>query len=99
MIVEIQVLPTPAGTPERRWGNVAAAIEEIERSGLIHEVGPLGTSIEGAPDEVWGLVRRAHEVALAGAQSVVTVLKVVEMASSADDVTIAELVGDHRDPR
>lgn len=99
MIVEIQVLPTPAGTPERRWGNVSAAIEEIQRSGLVHEVGPLGTSVEGEPDEVWRLVRRAHEAALDGAQSVVTVLKVVQVAGSEADVTIDDLMVQYRKPR
>ena len=96
MIVEIQVLPTPAGTPEHRWANVAAAIGEIQRSGLVHEVGPLGTSIQGDPDEVWALVRRVHEAALAGADSVVTVLKVAQMARPEDDVTIDDLLEDYR---
>lgn len=96
MIVEIQVLPTPSGTAEQRFANVAAAIEEIRRSGLVYEVGALGTSVEGDPDAVWALVRRVHEAALAGADRVVTVVKAVEMARPEDDVTIGGLVADYR---
>lgn len=99
MIVEIQVLPTPAGTPGQRWANVDAAIAEIERSGLSYEVGPLGTSVEGEADAVWELLRRAHEAALAGASHVVTILKVVETLEPDPDVSIEALVAGHRPPR
>lgn len=79
MIVEIQVLPTPAGTPDNPHANVEAAIAVIQQSGVHHEVGPLGTSIEGEPDEVWPLLRRIHEACLsAGANSAISVIKVAE---------------------
>jgi uncharacterized protein YqgV (UPF0045/DUF77 family) len=96
MIVESQVLPTPSGTPERRWANVSAAIDVIQQSGLSYEVGALGTSIEGEPDAVWDLVRRVHEAALAAAQTVITILKVVQIADPAADITINDLVGQYR---
>lgn len=85
MISEIQVLPTPAGNADDRYAHVHAAIEVIQASGLTYEVGPLGTSVEGPPDEVWALLRRVHEACLAaGAASAVTVIKVAERAGDED---------------
>jgi uncharacterized protein YqgV (UPF0045/DUF77 family) len=100
MIAEIQVLPTPAGTPDRRWAHVEAAIDVIEGSGLQYEVGPLGTSIEGPPDRVWQTLRQAHEATLAaGAAGVITVLKVEQSADPARQLTIEDLVGKYRSGR
>lgn len=92
MIVEIQVLPTPAGTPDDPHATVEAAIAVIESSGLHYEVGPLGTTLEGAPDDVWPLLRRAHEACLAaGATTAIAVIKIAESADahgkSMDDLT------------
>lgn len=79
MIVEIQVLPSPAGTSDDPHANVEAAIDVIQRSGLSYEVGPLGTSVEGEPDDVWPLLRAVHEAALgAGATSTISVIKIAE---------------------
>ena len=79
MIVEIQVLPSPAGTPDDPHANVEAAIHVVQRSGLTYEVGPLGTSIEGEPDDMWPLLRAVHEAALtAGAGSTISVVKIAE---------------------
>ena len=100
MISEIQVLPSPAGTADDRYAHVHAAIEVIQASGLHHEVGPLGTTVEGSPDEVWALLRRVHEACLAaGAASAVTVIKVAERAG-ADDATLTMdgLTGNYRAP-
>jgi uncharacterized protein (TIGR00106 family) len=83
MIVELQVLPTPSGTPEDRHAHVEAAIAVIQASGLHYEVGPLGTSLEGPPDHVWEVLRRAHEATLAaGADRVISVMK---LAQGVDD--------------
>jgi uncharacterized protein YqgV (UPF0045/DUF77 family) len=97
MIVEIQCLPTPAGTPGQRYAHVEAAIAALQASGLKVEVGPLGTSVEGEPDEVWPLVRLAHEAVLAsGAASVVSVVKVAQTADRAQQPSIETLVGKFR---
>ncbi len=86
MIAEIQVLPTPAGTTDDRYAHVHAAIEVARASGVRAEVGPLGTSVEGSPDELWPLLRAMHEATLAaGATSVVTVLKLAEGAVAGPD--------------
>lgn len=96
MIAEIQVLPTPAGTAREPYANIDAAIAVIQSSGLVHEVGALGTTVEGHPDEVWPVLRRAHEACLAaGARGVITVVK---LAEGADDggPGIDDLTGKYR---
>lgn len=97
MIVEIQVLPSPPGTAASRYAHVEAAIAVIQACGLPYEVGPLGTSVEGEPDEVWPLVRAVHEATLAsGADGVVSVIKVEQTASRSNQPTMADLTGPFR---
>lgn len=98
MIMEIQVLPSPAGTATDTYAHVDVAIGVVAASGLHYEVGPLGTSVEGSPDELWFLARAVHESTLAaGAASVVTILKLAD-ASHAPP-TITGLVAKHRGAR
>jgi uncharacterized protein YqgV (UPF0045/DUF77 family) len=98
VIVEIQCLPSPMGTPESKYAHIEAAIAVIEAAGLTYEVGALGTTIEGEPDQLWPLVRQVHEACLrAGAGSVVSVIKVAEAATIADQATIGSLTGKFRD--
>jgi len=79
VIIEIQCLPSPAGTPEDPHAHIEAAIAVIQGSGVHYEVGPLGTTFEGSPDELWPLLRRVHEAVLdAGASSAVSVVKLAE---------------------
>jgi uncharacterized protein YqgV (UPF0045/DUF77 family) len=79
VLVEIQCLPTPAGTPDDPHAHVEAAIAVIQASGLRYEVGALGTTLEGEPDEVWPLLRRIHEACLAdGASREITLVKIAE---------------------
>ena len=82
MIVEIQCLPAPVGTPDSPYRHVDAAIDVIQKSGLHFEVGALGTTIEGDPEQLWPLLRRVHEACIAaGAMSVITVIKVAQAAT------------------
>lgn len=79
MIAEIQVLPRPSGTDEDPHANVEAAIAALGAAGLHYEVGALGTTIEGPPDQVWAVLRAAHEATLAaGAEFVISVIKLAE---------------------
>lgn len=95
ILVEIQCLPSPPGTPESPYQHVERAIEVIAGSGVRYEVGALGTTLEGAPDVVWPLVRRVHEACLdAGATSVVTVVKVAQNADG--PLTMDQLTDRHR---
>jgi uncharacterized protein YqgV (UPF0045/DUF77 family) len=95
MIVEIQCLPTPAGTDDRRYAHVEAAIAQIQRSGVRYEVGALGTTLEGDPDAVWPLLRAVHGACLnSGADSVISVIKI---AQARDPISMDALVADYRE--
>lgn len=95
MIAEIQCLPTPAGTDDRRYAHVEAAIAQIQQSGVRYEVGALGTTLEGDPDQVWPLLRRVHEACLhSGAESVITVVK---LADAHEPASMDALVSDYRE--
>jgi uncharacterized protein YqgV (UPF0045/DUF77 family) len=88
MLVEIQCLPTPAGTPDDPHAHVEAAIAVIQASGLRYEVGALGTTLEGEADEVWATLRAAHEAMLAaGATGGLSHLKVASVNRTMDSLT------------
>lgn len=97
MIAEIQCVAQPMGTREDRYAHVDAAIAVLRASGLHHEVGALGTTVEGEPDVVWPLLRRVHEACLAaGADSVVSVVKLAETAPGRRAPAMEELTSSHR---
>ena len=88
IIAEIQVAPSPAGTPEDPHAHVEAAIAVIRTSGLRHEVGALGTTLEGDADAVWATLRAAHEAMLAaGATAGISHLKVATIDRTMDSLT------------
>ncbi len=94
MIVEIQCVAQPLGTPEEPYAHVDAAIRVIQASGLHYEVEALGTTVQGQPDQVWPLLRQVHEACLeAGADGVVSVIKVAQTAPDREPVTVDELTG------
>ena len=97
MIVEIECLANPPGVADDRYRHIEAAIAVIEASGLKYEVEALGTTVEGEPDQLWPLLRRVHEACLeAGADSVVTVIKVAQTSSRIAPATIDSLTGKFR---
>jgi uncharacterized protein YqgV (UPF0045/DUF77 family) len=88
MIAEIQVAPSPPGTPEDPHAHVEAAIAVIKASGLRHEVGALGTTLEGEADEVWATLRAAHEAMIAaGAAGGLSHIKVASVNRTMDSLT------------
>jgi uncharacterized protein YqgV (UPF0045/DUF77 family) len=88
VIAEIQVAPSPPGTPENPHGHVEAAIAVIRQSGLHCEVGALGTTLEGDADAVWATLRAAHEAMLAaGATSGISYLKVASIERTMESLT------------
>lgn len=96
MIVEIQVLPRPSGTDESRYATVEAAIAVIQDSGVDYEVGALGTTLEGEPEQLWPLLRRIHDACFAaGATSVGSVIKVFE-SRDPEAPTVESLTGKFR---
>jgi len=88
MIAEIQVAPSPPGTPEDPHAHVEAAIAVIQASGLRYEVGALGTTLEGDADEVWATLRAAHEAMIAaGATGGISHIKVASVNRTMDSLT------------
>jgi len=88
VIAEIQVAPSPPGTAENPHAYVEAAIAVIQASGLRHEVGALGTTLEGEADAVWATLRAAHEAMLAaGATAGLSHIKVATVNRTMDDLT------------
>lgn len=88
VIAEIQVAPSPPGTPEDPHAHVEAAIAVIQASGLRHEVGALGTTLEGEADEVWATLRAAHEAMIeAGATGGLSHIKVASVNRTMDSLT------------
>jgi uncharacterized protein YqgV (UPF0045/DUF77 family) len=97
MIVEIQCLPKPSGNSERRYAHVEAAIERIRHSGVRHEVGALGTTLEGTPDQLWPLLREVHDACLRnGADSVISVIKIAQARRTDDEPGMDALVSGYR---
>lgn len=96
VIVEIECLATPPGTPDNPYKHIEAAIAVIQRSGLKFEVEALGTTIEGTPDQLWKILRDVHEACLdAGAISAVSVIKAYQGAGDRG-ATISTLTGKFR---
>ncbi|KAL6080174.1 hypothetical protein QOT17_000551 [Balamuthia mandrillaris] len=92
MIVEIECNPNPCGTNEKEFQFTDEAIACIKHSGLKHTVGPLGTIIEGEPEQVWDLLRRVHEAALkSGAKMVNTSIKILEYADREKNPSMDQL--------
>ncbi len=88
VIAEIQVAPSPPGTPDDPHAHVEAAIAVIQASGLRYEVGALGTTIEGEADEVWATLRAAHEAMIAaGATGGLSHIKVASVNRTMDSLT------------
>ncbi len=88
MIAEIQVAPSPAGTPDDPHAYVEAAIAVIRDSGLRYEVSPLGTTLEGDDDAVWATLRAAHEAVLAaGASSGISHVKIASVDRTMESLT------------
>jgi uncharacterized protein YqgV (UPF0045/DUF77 family) len=88
IIAEIQVAPSPPGTPEDPHAHVEAAIAVIQGSGLRYEVGALGTTLEGDADAVWATLRAAHEAMMAaGATGGISHLKVATVNRTMDSLT------------
>jgi uncharacterized protein YqgV (UPF0045/DUF77 family) len=88
---------SPLGVPGDYYQHIEAAIAVIEQSGLTYEVGALGTTVEGEPDEIWALSRAVHEATLlSGADSCVSIIKVAQSRLVEDAATIDSLTSKFR---
>ena len=79
VIAEVSIIPLGTGSPSVSQ-YVAAAVRELEASGLQCTLGPMGTTVEAAsPEEVYAAVARAQAAVFeAGVQRAYTVIKMDE---------------------
>lgn len=75
-VVEVSITPLGTGDPGvSRY--VAGCLEILKGSGLVYQLTPMGTIMEGSLDEILNIVRKMHESPFhAGAQRVSTLIKV-----------------------
>ncbi len=84
----------PKVEESRIYPVVDEAIKVVENSGLVYEVGPMETTIEGELDQIWAVIKQAMEACVqAGASRVMTNVKIdyVPLGS-----TIEEKMGKYR---
>jgi len=80
--ISLQVIPISAGT--NSYELVDHAIRVIRKSGIVHQVCPMETVMEGDYDKIMKIIKQAHQAVLdAGAKKVLSVIK-VELSASAD---------------
>jgi len=73
---------------------VDEAIKVVQESGLTHEVGPMETTVEGEPDEIWSIIKKAMDACIeAGASRVMTHVKIDYVPQGS---TIQEKIGKYR---
>ena len=76
LVAELTIIPL-AGEDMRPY--VDAAVDAVRASGLKHEVGALGTTLEGEIDEVLQVAKAAHQaVVQRGAGRVLTEIRIDE---------------------
>ena len=74
-IVAVSIAPVGGEVSVSKY--VAKALDVLEESGLDYELGPMFTTIEGDPDEIFATIREMQEAVFAeGAERVGTVMKV-----------------------
>jgi len=84
--IAFQVIPKVEDS--RLYSVVDEAIKVAAQSGLRYEVGPMETTLEGEPDEVWEIIKKAMDACLAaGASRVITNVKIdyVPQGSTIDE--------------
>jgi uncharacterized protein (TIGR00106 family) len=59
LLAEFSLTPLDKGASVSAW--VSRSVDIIDRSGLPYRLGPMGTSVEGAWDEVMGLLKACFE--------------------------------------
>ena len=75
MLAELEIIPLGrAGASVSPL--LAKAARLIDASGLDYRVGPMGTTVEGAWDQVMALAKRCHEAMLQDADRVMTTIKI-----------------------
>lgn len=92
IIMALQVIPKVEDP--RVFEVVDEAIKVIAASGVPYEVGPMETTMEGEPDELWAIIKEAQEACLrAGASRVMSYIKMDYVPTGS---TIVEKIGKYR---
>jgi uncharacterized protein (TIGR00106 family) len=74
MLVEFSIVPLGADTSV--GSRVADVLRLIDASGLAYKVTPMGTVVEGAWEEIFGLIKRCHISTLLQEERVLTTIRI-----------------------
>jgi uncharacterized protein (TIGR00106 family) len=75
-VMDIQVLPLGTCSTSLS-GLIVEAVKVVKASGLMHELTPMGTVVEGEMDELLALAKAMHEAVIAaGAARVMTTIQI-----------------------
>jgi uncharacterized protein (TIGR00106 family) len=86
-VMEIQVVPLGTGSTSLS-PLVVEAVKLVQASGLLHELTPMGTVVEGEIDELLALAKQMHEAVLAaGASRVMTTIQLDDRRDKALSMT------------
>ncbi|MDQ7095325.1 thiamine-binding protein [Desulfosporosinus sp. PR] len=93
IMMAFQVLPKVEDS--RLFEVVDEAIAVVAASGVTYEVGPMETTMEGEPDQLWAIIREAQDACIkAGASRVLTYIK---MDYNPGKTTIEEKIKKYRE--
>ncbi len=92
--IAFQIMPR-TDDPTKVIPIIDKVIDVVKRSGVVYEVGPMETTMEGDLDTLFAIVRKAQDVAIkSGATSVFTNVKILHNPKGV--MTISEKVTKHR---
>ena len=92
IIMALQVVPKVEES--RIYEVVDEAIKVIAASGVPYEVGPMETTMEGEPDQLWEIIKEAQEACIsAGASRVMAYIKMDYVPTGS---TIGEKIDKYR---
>jgi uncharacterized protein (TIGR00106 family) len=74
VLAEFSMFPTDKGESVSKY--VSQIIAEIDKSGVIYQLTPMGTVLEGTWDEVFGLIGRCFKILEPQANRIYTNIKI-----------------------
>jgi uncharacterized protein YqgV (UPF0045/DUF77 family) len=92
--IAFQILPTTSSR-EKTITVIDKVIALVKKSGVVYEVGPMETTMEGDLDTLFEIVRKSQDIAIkSGATQVFTNVKILHNPKGV--MTIGEKVTKHR---
>lgn len=73
LLAEFSIWPMDKGVSVGKY--VAKCLDIIDKSGLPYRLGPLGTCVEGEPEQVFALINQCHEVLEADSDRIACTVK------------------------